>query len=110
MTSQAEFFAEYDAIINDVMRPVGMVDTGDWCSRSGAQKSGVTILVDRNVQNVGLEGAVSVGAIEIELLSDELGEIPQVGGEVRIGDERMKLMEVVSRDENRHRFAVKVIG
>lgn len=53
MTTQADLLREIDAMANALMVPLGMADVGDWCSRSGARKVGVTVIVDRATQTIG---------------------------------------------------------
>ena len=106
MKTQTQLLRQIDAMCNQLMIPIGMVDAGDFCGQ-GSRKLDVTVVVDRATQVIGLDGTISVGATEIELFQHELGVRPDVGDTVRVGDTLYTLRSVVSRDENRHRFAVQ---
>lgn len=107
MTTQNQLLAQIDAMASAAMVPVGMMDTGDWCGRGGQSRTGITVVVDQDTQEIGSDGvSVSVGATEVELYEHEIGQKPKIGDTVRVGDTLYKLVRLIRRDGNAHRFEV----
>ncbi len=103
--SQRQTLQAMDAAMVDAFKGVGLADAGTYTPPGGGAAVEVDVMVDREVQLFGDEGAdIPAPAVVVTLFLAQV--TPARGGVVTVDGDSFKLCDEIARDESRVRWTV----